>query len=94
MRLTILHTNDIHSNFENFSKIVSQINEWKDSNTLILDAGDFADFKRIELQGTDGLAAMELLASAGYDALTVGNNNTSFNFFYFLNVGCYCMESR
>jgi 2',3'-cyclic-nucleotide 2'-phosphodiesterase (5'-nucleotidase family) len=30
MRLTILHTNDIHSNFENFSKIVNQISEWKD----------------------------------------------------------------
>ncbi len=74
MRLTILHTNDIHSNFENFSKIVNQISQWRDNNTLILDAGDFADFKRIELQGTDGLAAMELLASAGYDALTVGNN--------------------
>lgn len=74
MRLTILHTNDIHSNLENFSKIVNQINEWKDSNTLVLDAGDFVDFKRIELYGTDGLAAMELLDSAGYDALAVGNN--------------------
>ncbi len=74
MRVTILHTNDIHSNFENFSKIVNQISEWKDSNTLVLDAGDFADFKRIELLGTDGLAAMELLDSTGYDALAVGNN--------------------
>ncbi len=76
MRLTILHTNDIHSNYENFSKIVTKINELKDSNTLVLDVGDFADFKRIELQGTDGLAAMELLEYAGYDALTVGNNET------------------
>ncbi len=74
MKLAILHTNDIHSNFENFSKIVTLLNERKDSNTLILDAGDFADFKRIELQGTDGLAAMELLEAAGYDALTIGNN--------------------
>jgi 5'-nucleotidase len=76
MRLTILHTNDIHSNFENFSKIATQIDDWRDSSTLVLDAGDFADFKRIELQGTDGLAAMELLAATGYDALTVGNNET------------------
>lgn len=76
MRLTILHTNDIHSNFENFSKIVSKINELMDSNTLLLDAGDFADFKRIELQGTDGIAATELLEYAGYDALAVGNNET------------------
>jgi 2',3'-cyclic-nucleotide 2'-phosphodiesterase (5'-nucleotidase family) len=76
MRLTILHTNDIHSNYENFSKIVSKINELKDNNTIILDAGDFADFKRIELQGTNGLAAMDLLECAGYDALAIGNNET------------------
>ena len=76
MRLTILHTNDIHSEYENFSKLVTKINELKDRNTIILDAGDFADFKRIELQGTNGLAAMELLECAGYDALTIGNNET------------------
>lgn len=76
MRLNILHTNDIHSNFENFSKIATKMKELKDENTIILDAGDFADFKRIELQGTDGLAAMELLEYAEYDALTVGNNET------------------
>lgn len=76
MRLTILHTNDIHSNYENFSKIVTKIDELKDNNTIVLDAGDFADFKRIELQGTNGLTAMELLECAGYDALTIGNNET------------------
>ncbi len=76
MRLTILHTNDIHSNYENFSKIVTQIKELKDNSTIVLDAGDFADFKRLELQGTSGLAAMELLEYAGYDALAIGNNET------------------
>ena len=76
MRLKILHTNDIHSNFENFSKISTLINEWKDDSTLILDGGDFADFKSIELQGTKGMAAIELLEYVGYDALTIGNNET------------------
>ena len=76
MELNILHTNDIHSNYENFSKIVSKIKELKDENTIILDAGDFADFKRLELQGTDGLAATELLEYAGYDAIAIGNNET------------------
>ncbi len=76
MKLKILHTNDIHSNYENFSKIVSKINEVKDEDTIILDAGDFADFKRMELQGTDGMAAVELLQFAGYDAIAVGNNET------------------
>ncbi len=76
MRLNILHTNDIHSDYKNFAKLVTKINELKDADTIILDAGDFADFKRLELQGTRGLAAMELLEYAGYDALAVGNNET------------------
>lgn len=74
VKLKILHTNDVHSNFENFAKVVTLINEYKDENTLLLDAGDFADFKSIELQGTRGLAAIELLEAVGYDALTIGNN--------------------
>ena len=76
MRLNILHTNDIHSNYDNYSKVASKIDELKDANTIVLDAGDFADFKRIELQGTKGLAAAELLEHAGYTAITVGNNET------------------
>lgn len=76
MKLKILHSNDIHSNFENFAKMVTLISRHKDESTLILDAGDFADFKSIELQGTRGMAAIELLEAAGYDALTIGNNET------------------
>ena len=74
MRLKILHTNDIHSNFENFAKVATLIKQLNDEHTLLLDGGDFADFKSIELQGTKGLAAIELLESVGYDALTIGNN--------------------
>ncbi|MFP3321638.1 5'-nucleotidase C-terminal domain-containing protein [Planococcus sp. SIMBA_160] len=74
MKLKIIHTNDVHSNYENFARAASIINGLKDENTLILDGGDFADFKSIELQGTRGVAALELLQSTGYDALTVGNN--------------------
>ena len=76
MQLNILHTNDIHSNYDNYSKVASKIDELKDAITIVLDAGDFADFKRIELQGTKGLAAVELLEHAGYTAITVGNNET------------------
>lgn len=74
MRFRILHTNDIHSRFENFAKIINKIREMKDENTLVLDAGDFNDFMRIELQGTDGQAGSRLLEKGGYDAITVGNN--------------------
>ena len=74
MKLKILHTNDVHSHFEAFSRAASLIKKHKDEDTIILDGGDFADFKSIELQGTRGMAAIELLQSVGYDALTIGNN--------------------
>lgn len=74
MKIRILHTNDIHSRFENFARIVSKIDELKNDNTLILDAGDFNDFMRLEVQGTDGRAGCSLLNIAGYDAIAVGNN--------------------
>lgn len=76
MKLKILHTNDLHSHFDHYSRAVSLIRKLKDEHTLLLDAGDFADFKSIELQGTRGAAAIELLESAGYDAITIGNNET------------------
>jgi len=74
MNIRILHTNDIHSRFEGFGKITSKIRELKNDNTLILDAGDFNDFMRMELQGTSGRAGCSLLSIAGYDAVAVGNN--------------------
>ncbi len=74
MNIRILHTNDVHSRFENFAKITSKIKGFKNDTTLILDAGDFNDFMRLELQGTDGRAGCSLLNIAGYDAITVGNN--------------------
>jgi 2',3'-cyclic-nucleotide 2'-phosphodiesterase (5'-nucleotidase family) len=74
MRLRILHTNDLHSRFENFSRVVTKINELRDENTVVLDAGDFNDFMRVELQGTKGEAGCRLLNMAGYDAISIGNN--------------------
>ncbi len=76
MELQILHTNDIHSNFENFARIATKINELRNENTIILDAGDFADFKRVEANGTKGMVAIDLLEEANYDAIAVGNNET------------------
>lgn len=54
MKLKILHTNDLHSRFEEFARIASAIEEHRDENTLILDAGDNADFSRLETEGTNG----------------------------------------
>jgi len=76
MKLKIIHTNDVHSNFDNFARAATIIKQQKDDNSIVLDGGDFADFKSIELQGTRGMAALELLNYVGYDALTIGNNET------------------
>lgn len=88
MKFKILHTNDIHSRFENFAKIVTKINELRDENTIVLDAGDFNDFSRIELQGTDGIAGIELLDIAGYDAISIGNNETFQGIDILVNMVC------
>jgi 5'-nucleotidase len=76
MELQILHTNDIHSNFENFARIATEINELRNEDTIILDAGDFADFKRVEVNGTKGMVTIDLLQEVKYDAIAIGNNET------------------
>lgn len=74
MKFKILHTNDVHSRFVNFAKITTKIKELRDENTLILDAGDYHDFKDVMLQGTGGTAGADLLLEAGYEAIAIGNN--------------------
>ncbi len=74
-KITIWHTNDVHSQFEDFSAIVryirKHINFEKD---FLLDAGDFCDQKSVMINGTHGVGGIELLKSAGYDAMAIGNN--------------------
>ncbi|MFC4620197.1 bifunctional metallophosphatase/5'-nucleotidase [Camelliibacillus cellulosilyticus] len=74
MKLKILHTNDVHSHYDRFAQAATLIRQLKDDHSLVLEGGDFADFQSIELQGTKGEAAIDLLQSIGYDALTIGNN--------------------
>ena len=74
-KITIWHTNDVHSQFEDFSAIVhhlrAHMNKEKD---FLLDAGDFCDQKSVMINGTHGIGGIELLKSAGYDAMAIGNN--------------------
>lgn len=76
MHFKIIHTNDQHSRLENYSRLVTGIKKYRDENTILLDAGDFCDFMRLEMTGTEGMAAAELLAAGGYDGAAVGNNET------------------
>ena len=87
--ITILHTNDVHSHIEPFSKdhsefpnkggferratLISEIRR-KNPNTLLFDAGDI-------FQGTPyfnfygGEIEFKLMSMLGYDAVTIGNHD-------------------
>jgi len=88
-RITILHTNDVHSHIEPFSKdhsefpnkggferrstIINKIRK-ENPNTLLLDAGDI-------FQGTPyfnfygGEIEFKLMSMLKYDAITIGNHD-------------------
>lgn len=73
-KITLYHTNDVHSHFDHFASIVTYLKENKHDEDLLLDAGDFCDFKNTMISGTQGRAGKTLLRLAGYDALCIGNN--------------------
>ncbi|WP_256756685.1 bifunctional UDP-sugar hydrolase/5'-nucleotidase [Cohnella sp. WQ 127256] len=76
--LTLLHTNDIHSHFEEacriagyFADVRSCINPDK---LIVVDCGDFLDRARMETEGTNGDVNRAVVESMGYDAVLLGNN--------------------
>jgi 2',3'-cyclic-nucleotide 2'-phosphodiesterase (5'-nucleotidase family) len=74
VRLKILHFNDVHSRFEELAKVASAVEELHDESTVVFDAGDNADFARIETEGTQGVISSAVLNSIGVDARVFGNN--------------------
>ena len=76
MRLTILHTNDIHGHQERLAQIatiVAREKERSDHVVFYLDAGDVEDTSNRLSNLTKGAAMHRLLSVAGCDAATVGN---------------------
>ncbi|HEY2777470.1 MAG TPA: metallophosphoesterase [Gaiellaceae bacterium] len=76
MRLTILHTNDIHGYQERLAQIATIVEREKarsDHTVLYLDAGDVEDTTNRLSNLTKGTAMHRLLSIAGCDAATVGN---------------------
>ncbi|MFB5088571.1 bifunctional UDP-sugar hydrolase/5'-nucleotidase [Psychrobacillus sp. PGGUH221] len=75
----IYHTNDLHSHLENWPTIHQflsdrqKMHEGHDSY-LILDIGDHIDRSNIFTEGTLGRGNVDLLNEAGYDYVTIGNN--------------------
>lgn len=77
-KITILHTNDIHSHFEMMSPIAAEMAKLKtaaeDGPVLLMDIGDHMDRAAVETEGTMGQANMDMINLTGYDAVTIGNN--------------------
>ncbi len=73
-KIRIIHTNDIHSSYDNFLKIATKIKTLKNGHEILLDAGDFNDFSSYVTYGTKGYAGLRLLNELHYSALTIGNN--------------------
>ena len=80
-KITILHTNDLHSHFENWPRIRryllqtrKQLNAQADSSVITVDLGDAVDRVHPLTEVTNGQANVELLNQIHYDAVTIGNN--------------------
>jgi len=76
--VVLLHSNDIHSRLENAARIASIIEEeralWGADRVLAVDCGDHMDRMRQETEGSGGEVNIRLLEDAGYEAVTLGNN--------------------
>jgi 2',3'-cyclic-nucleotide 2'-phosphodiesterase (5'-nucleotidase family) len=76
--LTILHTNDIHSHFEQMSGITKTIRNCQaglsDDELLVVDCGDHLDRAHAVTEGSSGEANVAVMNATGYEAAVLGNN--------------------
>lgn len=76
----LYHTNDFHSHFENWPRIVEFLKERRalhqetGEEAIILDIGDHVDRWHPYSEGTLGKGNVALLNEAGYQYVTIGNN--------------------
>lgn len=76
----ILHTNDLHSRFEQMAHISACLKEkraeWEQLGELVLtvDVGDHVDRSRMISEATWGRANVKILNHCGYQYVTIGNN--------------------
>ncbi|MDW0113540.1 bifunctional UDP-sugar hydrolase/5'-nucleotidase [Sporosarcina saromensis] len=79
-KIHIYHTNDLHSHFESWPQISrylltqQAIHANASETSFRFDIGDHVDRSHPFTEGTAGKGNVALLNSAGYDAVTIGNN--------------------
>lgn len=78
MKLTILHTNDVHAEYDNWLKCAALIKQRRadlgSETCLVLDTGDHFDMSVNECGLSGGKLHLDLLADVGVDGFTPGNN--------------------
>lgn len=74
--VTLLHTNDFHSEFERGDALVGAIQSLRNQYpaSILLDAGDFFESRSSEAMNSRGQAVVDLMNRAGYDGMTLGDN--------------------
>ena len=72
--IRIYHTNDVHSRFTQFARVVAYVKENKHPEDMFLDGGDMCDLTHLIVEGTGGKGAIRIMQEAGIDAIAVGNN--------------------
>ncbi|MBS4214414.1 bifunctional metallophosphatase/5'-nucleotidase [Neobacillus rhizophilus] len=73
--LTIMHTNDTHAHLDNIARRITAIKQVREAHpsSLLLDAGDVFS-GTLYFNKYEGLADLEFMNLAGYDAMTFGNH--------------------
>lgn len=79
-KIILYHTNDLHSHLEYWPRIVKELrtkrrkHEEAGDEVFVFDIGDACDRVHPLTEATEGQAITRLLNDAGYDAVTIGNN--------------------
>jgi 5'-nucleotidase / UDP-sugar diphosphatase len=75
VRLTIVHTNDLHGHVEHFAAVaqVAKQERARNPNTLFLDAGDCITGTAVSTV-FEGTPVFDVMNAMGYDAGTIGNH--------------------
>ncbi|UEX89630.1 bifunctional metallophosphatase/5'-nucleotidase [Staphylococcus ratti] len=77
MRITIYHTNDIHSHLHEYQRIARYMADYRSllgHPSLYIDIGDHVDLSLPVTEGTMGKRNVALLNDADCDIATIGNN--------------------
>jgi len=77
-KIQIVHTNDLHSHFENFPRVERFIEESRQNSSAddfyLFDIGDAMDRAHPLSEATNGQANIAWMNPLHYDAATIGNN--------------------